>query len=330
MANAWFRLYHEFATDPKVQMLSEKDQRRYIMLLCLRCCNGDVTLHDEEVSFQLRISNEEWMSTKSILMDKKLIDEASKPVAWDKRQFASDSSAERVAKHRINRKKNGLPGQDWIKKDVREAVLKNDSVCVYCGKRTDLTIDHKTPVVRGGDNSISNLQPACRSCNGDKGKMTHEEYLSWPGRISMCNNDVTLQKRHQITDTDTDTEYKLPKGNSSPEEPGDNKNTICPHKKIISLYNEKLGNVLPQCKVTNKTVEANLRTRWREDESRQNLEWWSDFFKTVSESDFLMGKINSDRPFMASFDWLVKPMNMTKVLNGNYSNAKGRKGSEWN
>ena len=29
----WFRMYAEFATDPKVQMLSEADQRRYIMLL---------------------------------------------------------------------------------------------------------------------------------------------------------------------------------------------------------------------------------------------------------------------------------------------------------
>ena len=43
MANQWFRLYAEFAHDPKVQMLSEVDQRRYIMLLCMRC-NGDVTL----------------------------------------------------------------------------------------------------------------------------------------------------------------------------------------------------------------------------------------------------------------------------------------------
>ncbi len=64
MANPWFRLYHEFATDPKVQMLSEVDQRRFIMLLCLRCSNDDVTLHDDEVAFQLRISSEEFTETK--------------------------------------------------------------------------------------------------------------------------------------------------------------------------------------------------------------------------------------------------------------------------
>lgn len=103
MANTWFRLYAEFANDPKVQMMSEADQRRYIMLLCIRC-NGEVTLQDEEIAFQLRISNEEWARTKALFVSKNLIDEDNKPTAWDKRQFASDSSASRVAKHRAKLK----------------------------------------------------------------------------------------------------------------------------------------------------------------------------------------------------------------------------------
>lgn len=104
MSNPWFRMYHEFATDPKVQMLSEADQRRFIMLLCLRCSNDDVTLHDEEVAFQLRISADEYAQTKQRLMAKNLINADNTPVAWEKRQFASDSSAERVRKHRERKK----------------------------------------------------------------------------------------------------------------------------------------------------------------------------------------------------------------------------------
>lgn len=104
MANPWFRMYSEFATDPKVQMLGEADQRRFVMLLCLRCSNGDVTLHDEEVAFQLRISNEQWEATKAVLVAKGLITECNKPCAWDKRQYASDSSAARVAAHRERKK----------------------------------------------------------------------------------------------------------------------------------------------------------------------------------------------------------------------------------
>jgi hypothetical protein len=100
MPNPWFRLYSEFSHDPKIQRMSEADQRRFVMLLCIRCSNGDVTLHDEDVTFQLRISNEEWQVTKALFLSKNLIDEHNNPVAWDKRQFVSDSSAPRVAKHR--------------------------------------------------------------------------------------------------------------------------------------------------------------------------------------------------------------------------------------
>ena len=101
----WFRMYAEFATDPKVQMLSEADQRRYMMLLCLRCSNGDVTLHDTEVAFQLRINADEWAATKATLVTRKLVTNANLPTAWEKRQKASDSSAARVAKHRSLHKK---------------------------------------------------------------------------------------------------------------------------------------------------------------------------------------------------------------------------------
>jgi len=100
----WFRLYAEFATDPKVQMLSEIDQRRFLMLCCLRCCNGAVTLLETEIAFQLRISDEDWQTTKNVLYKKGLIDFDNKPVKWESRQFDSDTSNARVAKHRALQK----------------------------------------------------------------------------------------------------------------------------------------------------------------------------------------------------------------------------------
>jgi hypothetical protein len=99
MANQWFRLYSEFSHDPKVQMLSEVNQRRLIMLFCIRC-NGNVTLQDEQVAFQLRISMDEWLTSKATFIDKNFINNDNEVLNWDKRQFVSDSSAERVAKHR--------------------------------------------------------------------------------------------------------------------------------------------------------------------------------------------------------------------------------------
>jgi len=103
MANQWFRLYSEFAHDPKVQMLSEVNQRRLIMLFCFRC-NDDVTLQDEEVTFQLRITPEEWVKTKEIFLSKGFINSDNEILNWDKRQFISDSSSVRVAKYREKKK----------------------------------------------------------------------------------------------------------------------------------------------------------------------------------------------------------------------------------
>ncbi|MDD5037175.1 MAG: hypothetical protein PHE55_20805 [Methylococcaceae bacterium] len=117
MDNSWFRMYAEFVTDPKVQMLSEADQRRFIMLLCIRCSNGDTplretreTFHDESIAFQLRIDIDQWLSTKQVLISQGLIDNDIEIVSWNKRQYASDTSTARVRKHRAA-KRNDIETQ---------------------------------------------------------------------------------------------------------------------------------------------------------------------------------------------------------------------------
>lgn len=100
----WFRLYGEFATDPKVQMLSEADQRRLVMLFCIRCSNDDETFHDEQVAFQLRVSLEEWQRSKALFIEKGFLNSDGKLRNWDKRQYRSDSSTERVRAYRDREK----------------------------------------------------------------------------------------------------------------------------------------------------------------------------------------------------------------------------------
>jgi hypothetical protein len=104
MANPWFRMYSEFATDPKVQMMSENYQRRLTMLLCFRC-NEHVTLQDSEVTFLLRISDDEWATTKECFIAKGFINNDNEILNWDKRQFQSDTSKNRVAAYRERKKK---------------------------------------------------------------------------------------------------------------------------------------------------------------------------------------------------------------------------------
>jgi hypothetical protein len=121
MANPWFRLYSEFAHDPKVQMLSEAMQRRYVMLMCLRCSEVLETLHETEIAFQLRLSTEELEQTKQLFISKNFIDKHWNLLNWDKRQFVSDSSTMRVAKHR-NKKKQVSNADETLQKRPSNAI----------------------------------------------------------------------------------------------------------------------------------------------------------------------------------------------------------------
>lgn len=48
-------------------------------------------------------------------------------------------------------------------------ILKQEfDMCVYCNRKTKLTIDHIVPLALDGDNSMSNLVLACKSCNSAK------------------------------------------------------------------------------------------------------------------------------------------------------------------
>lgn len=62
--------------------------------------------------------------------------------------------------------------------NARHAIstLSLNDLCVYCGERQAATWDHIVPVFRGGRNIISNLVPACLTCNSRKGKKTLSEF----------------------------------------------------------------------------------------------------------------------------------------------------------
>lgn len=185
MSNPWFRLYSEFATDPKIQMLSEADQRRFIMLLCNRC-NGHVTLQDEEVTFLLRISNESWQVTKSVFIEKGLINNDNELLNWDKRQFVSDSSAERVARHRAKKKqqcnvtvtpqnrtdteqiqnrekKEKINKKENLLFDVDEEIA-NDFIQLRKQKKAPLTKTSVDGIRREADKAGITLQDALKEC----------------------------------------------------------------------------------------------------------------------------------------------------------------------
>ena len=58
----------------------------------------------------------------------------------------------------------------------RALVQRYEGKCAYRGEVGPLQVEHRVPLSRGGTNSIDNILPACRSCNGRKHAMTEAEF----------------------------------------------------------------------------------------------------------------------------------------------------------
>lgn len=107
----------------------------------------------------------------------------------------------------------------------------------------------------------------------------------------------------------------------------------CDHEKVIELYHSHLP-TLRRVEVWNDTRKGYLRQRWREvaeelSKEKQVLSadvlgWFADFFQHVGTSKFLTGKVNSrdGRAFLADLEWILKPSNFAKIIEGKYHGAK--------
>jgi hypothetical protein len=97
----------------------------------------------------------------------------------------------------------------------------------------------------------------------------------------------------------------------------------CPHKQIIELYHQHLpmGRRV-NVDLWNGARAKHLQARWKEKPNRQTLTWWQRFFEHCAESEFLTGKVQpkpGHSPFEVSLDWIVKPDNFVKIIEGAYN-----------
>jgi uncharacterized protein YdaU (DUF1376 family) len=115
----------------------------------------------------------------------------------------------------------------------------------------------------------------------------------------------------------------------SPEGELDSKIPDCKHSEVISLYHQHLP-TLRKVEVWNAARQGYLRQRWREVaeelsksqaiDSSNVLGWWGEFFQHVGKSKFLTGRVNSKdgRAFTADLEWILKPSNFAKIVEGKY------------
>ena len=111
-----------------------------------------------------------------------------------------------------------------------------------------------------------------------------------------------------------------------PSSSEDAKGPDCPHEKIVETYHR----ILPECPrvvVWNDAQKSLLRTRWREHLDRQNVGWWEQLFQHIRGSPFLMGQ---KKEFIVDLEWIVRPKNFAKIMNGRYHQGAKNDDERWN
>lgn len=92
-----------------------------------------------------------------------------------------------------------------------------------------------------------------------------------------------------------------------------------PYQTILDLFNETCKSLPKVIKLTDARRKA-IRARYRE---YGDIEAFEKLFTKAESSDFLSGR--NGKWTNCNFEWLMKPNNMIKVLEGNYDNPQREK-----
>jgi len=169
-------------------------------------------------------------------------------------------------------------------------------------------------------------------------RMTEKQTIDCLNKLShwLEQDDINaISSRYQSDSLETETETEREKETEKtficpPDgEPKAKKLPECDHKAVIELYHQNLP-TMRRVEVWNETRAGYLRQRWREVAAElaqaqditasDVLNWWGEFFLSVGKSKFLTGRVNSKdgRAFVADLEWILKPSNFAKIVEGKY------------
>lgn len=86
---------------------------------------------------------------------------------------------------------NGEVEMSKVLKENQYQLKENRGVCTYCNRESDTTFDHIIPRDKGGPDEISNMVPACQSCNSSK---SNSDLLDWHQEHGIPIDRVVLGK----------------------------------------------------------------------------------------------------------------------------------------
>lgn len=101
------------------------------------------------------------------------------------------------------------------------------------------------------------------------------------------------------------------------------------HQEVIKAYHELLPD-LPAVKVWSQkrrqALDARVRERCRDGKPADTIAYWRSLFEHVAASDFLCGRGRND--FRADLEWILRPENFTKVIEGRYNTRRANGGAD--
>lgn len=164
MSNPWFRLYSEMVDDEKVRLLAFEDRWHFVAMLCCKNMGvldkgDDRPLLLRKLGVKLGLAHRDLEGALLRLEEAGLINaDTCQPIAWDGRQFVSDSSTSRVKAYRdrVKRERNVTVTAQDTDTDTEEETDTEEKKAAQ-GQQTDLLGQKEAPKGKQKAQSVADL-----------------------------------------------------------------------------------------------------------------------------------------------------------------------------
>lgn len=139
------------------------------------------------------------------------------------------------------------------------------------------------------------------------------------GPLAQCLQDAipeTEGETEKETETKKDIVDQVTDRPPAPK-PSENGTAGPTPQHVVDLWNAQAHANLPRVEILTERRRATLKVRLAEHPEKG---FWEALLAKVNASPLLRG--DNDRGWRASFDWIINPSNMAKILEGNYDRRK--------
>jgi hypothetical protein len=134
---------------------------------------------------------------KLLLKERKRYQEKRENIlGYAKKYYASEKGKIAKAKERHKRrslKKKSYSFVNYKENDWLECLSFFNHRCAYCGEESPLEKEHFIPLINGGEFTINNIIPACKSCNSSKNNKCFFDWYPNYRHYSRCRERKILK-----------------------------------------------------------------------------------------------------------------------------------------